>query len=143
MENKHGRASKIRFNKRHRKKHSNKTVDRLLYNPLKHKQKFTQSLRKELQKRGTTSSPGHLPKNHILKFGLMNVHGLNFETNLTIPPQKNHNPLFSLWDIKYYRTRRSLFHGMDGGDSTWARHSWRESCADFILEDSRQYWKVF
>ena len=62
MENKHGRASMIRFNKRHRKKHSNKTVDRLLYNPLKHKQKFTQSLRKELQKRGTTSSPGHLPK---------------------------------------------------------------------------------
>ena len=84
MENKHGRASTIRFNKRHRKKHSNKTVDRLLYNPLKHKQKFTQSLRKELQKRGTTSSPGHLPKNHILKFGSMNVQGLDFETNLAI-----------------------------------------------------------
>ena len=84
MDNKHGRARKIRFNKRHKKKHSNKTVDRLLYDPLKHKQKFKKSLRKELQKKRNNSSSVHPPRNQIMKFGSMNVQGLYFETNLAI-----------------------------------------------------------
>ena len=84
MDNKHGRASKIRFNKRHKRKHSNKTVDRLLYDPLKHKQEFKKSLRKELQKKRNNSSSVHSPSSQIMKFGSMNVQGLDFETNLAI-----------------------------------------------------------
>ena len=63
---------------RQRKTKSKKIVDRLTYNPLKHKQTATKTLRADLQNKKMTEMKQIIPSPKI-KFGSFNVNGLDIE----------------------------------------------------------------
>lgn len=67
-----------------RKTASKKIVDKLTYNPLKHKQKVTRALRQKLQKKSIPpEKPASCPSPTI-KFGSFNVNGLDTEAAWSI-----------------------------------------------------------
>ena len=63
---------------RQNKTNSKKIVDRLTYNPLKHKQTATKTLRAKLQQKKMTEKKQAIPSPKI-KFGSFNVNGLDIE----------------------------------------------------------------
>ena len=83
MDKKSNSHSFRRGKKRTKKPQSNKLVDRLTFNPKKHKQKEKRNLRQQLQqkvipteKKKTTSTS--------LKFGSFNINGLDLETSWAV-----------------------------------------------------------
>ena len=62
-----------------RKTISNKIVDRLTYNPAKHKQKVTKALRQQLQKKSSPQENQTPQPSPTIKFGSFNVNGLDTE----------------------------------------------------------------
>ena len=58
---------------------TNKIMDRLTFNPKKHKQKKVKGLREKLQQRDR-EDPGPLSVKTSLKFGSFNINGLDLET---------------------------------------------------------------
>ena len=58
---------------------SNNMVDKLTYNPGIHKQQKTRNLRKKLQQRTLPLNPPPPPPPQIIKFGSINVNGLDVE----------------------------------------------------------------
>ena len=71
----HTRGTTLQYWKR-KKARTNKILDRLTYNPLTHKQKFTKSLREKLKKQRVVQ-PSVREANEELKFASMNVNGLD------------------------------------------------------------------
>jgi hypothetical protein len=75
-------------NKRHliarQKPQTAKILDRLTYNPKKHKQKFIRSQRKLLQEKITPKTPTPNIQSSSIKFGSFNVNGLDLETNWAV-----------------------------------------------------------
>ena len=67
-----------------RKTASKKIVDKLTYNPSKHKQKVTRTLRKKLQQKTIPPVNQVLPPPPTVKFGSFNVNGLDVEAAWTI-----------------------------------------------------------
>ena len=69
--------------KRHSLVRTNKIVDRLTFNPKKHKQKFVKKLRQKLSLRVAPkkSSPSPITS---LKFGSINVNGLDLEATWAV-----------------------------------------------------------
>ena len=64
---------------------TNKIVDRILYNPVKHKQKWTRKRRKELMSRPPMTRPAtNERETFTLKVGSFNVNGLDIETCYSI-----------------------------------------------------------
>ena len=61
-----------------------KILDRLTYNPKKHKQKFIRSQRKLLQEKITPKTPTPNIQSSSIKFGSFNVNGLDLETNWAV-----------------------------------------------------------
>ena len=78
--------SKNHFNKR---QNNTKIVDRLTYNPKKHKQKKTRDLRKKLQETNLPS-PKPVITPTIIKFGSMNVNGLDVEATWAVQQLLDH-----------------------------------------------------
>ena len=67
-----------------RKTASKKIIDKLTYNPFKHKQKVTRALRQKLQKKSIPpEKPASCPSPTI-KFGSFNVNGLDTEAAWSI-----------------------------------------------------------
>ena len=62
-----------------RKTASKKIVDKLTYNPLKHKQKVTRALRQKPQKKNIPPEKQASPPPPTIKFGSFNVNGLDTE----------------------------------------------------------------
>ena len=58
---------------------TNKIMDRLTFNPKKHKQKKTKSLRQKLQQKAPPD-PKPCSEKTSLKFGSINLNGLDLET---------------------------------------------------------------
>ena len=75
---KSGWRSKQKFYKR--KATTKKIVNRITYDPQKHKQRKTKELREKLQKRTLSSPPIPSTTPSKLKFGSINVNGLDVET---------------------------------------------------------------
>ena len=69
------------FNRRSTQKFHHRKADsrKITYNPKKHKQKKTRSLRKQLQQKDCQASPSITPVPDTLKFGSFNVNGLDVE----------------------------------------------------------------
>ena len=85
---KRDRSSQKQYLKR--KTPSKKIVDKLTYNPLKHKQKVTKTLRQKLQKKNI---PPEKPTPHpspTLKFGSFNINGLDTEAAWAIEELLKH-----------------------------------------------------
>ena len=81
MENK---KTEIRAHKfYHQRQTSRKIVDRLTCNPKKHKQKKTKAMRQKLQEQ-TPKTPKPTTTPTILKFGSMNVNGLDVEASWAV-----------------------------------------------------------
>ena len=55
-----------------------KIVDRITYNPIKHKNKFTRGLRKKLQQK-EMQTPAPPKPSASLNFGSLNINGLDIE----------------------------------------------------------------
>lgn len=69
------------YQNRPKKPRSNGLINRLTYNPAKHKQKVTRKLRKELQLKNLPPAlPPPIPPTS-LKFGSFNVNGLDLEVS--------------------------------------------------------------
>ena len=62
---------------------TNKIVDRLTFNPKKHKQKKTKELRQKLQRKPPTVSP-QCGLETSIKFGSFNVNGLDLVTSWAV-----------------------------------------------------------
>jgi hypothetical protein len=62
-----------------RKTSSKTIVDKLTYNPLKHKQKVTRALRQKLQKKNIPPEKQASCPSPTIKFGSFNVNGLDTE----------------------------------------------------------------
>lgn len=78
MESKHiTKKSKCHFGNR-QKVNSKKIVDKLTYNPAKHKQKLTRKSRMHLQQKIIPTHSPLIPPQTI-KFGSFNVNGLDLE----------------------------------------------------------------
>ena len=75
---KSGWRSKQKFYKR--KASTKKIVNRITYDPQKHKQRKTKELRQKLQSRTLPSPPIPTATPSKLKFGSINVNGLDVET---------------------------------------------------------------
>ena len=78
--NRHSRVVKARASA---KLQTPKILDRLTYDPNKHKQKVTRELRHKLQKKALPSPP----RSHTttsLKFGSINLNGLDLETSWAV-----------------------------------------------------------
>ena len=58
---------------------SKKINDKLTYNPAKHKQQKTRNLRQKLQLRTLSPNPPAPPPPQTIKFGSINVNGLDVE----------------------------------------------------------------
>ena len=69
--------------KKRKKSQTSKLVDRLTYNPTKHKQKFTRELREKLQKK-SISTPKDKECSTTLKFGSHNINGLDLEASWAV-----------------------------------------------------------
>ena len=61
-----------------------KILDRLTYNPKKHKQKFIRSQRKLLQEKVTPKAQSPNIQSSSIKFSSFNVNGLDLETNWAV-----------------------------------------------------------
>ena len=72
------RQRKLNAYSRQTKTDSKKIIDRLTYNPGKHKQKQTRALRQKLQQK-TTPPPKTTTPPQVIKFGSFNVNGLDLE----------------------------------------------------------------
>ena len=74
-------------NSRHAKTRSrlrtNKIIDRLTFNPKKHKQKKTKELRQQLQRKALADPP-QCSSESSLKFGSFNINGLDFEASWAV-----------------------------------------------------------
>ena len=77
-----------RRNEKHYKKRrnaSNRVLDRLTYNPAKHKQKMTKELRQKLQQKALPSpKPSKISPKTKMKFGSFNVNGLSVDASWAI-----------------------------------------------------------
>ena len=73
--------NKCNFSKRHSA--SKRVVDRLTYNPVRHKQKKTRELRQKLQQKTLPSSKPVKPSAKM-KFGSFNVNGLSVEATWAV-----------------------------------------------------------
>ena len=71
-------------NKRVGKLQTNKQLDKLTYNPKKHKQKFTRKLRGQLQKKPSQVPASCKPPSTSLKFGSHNINGLDLEASWAV-----------------------------------------------------------
>ena len=73
----HKRAARIR---------TQKIIDRLLYEPQKHKQKFTKALRQKIQVtgNGNVAATPSTSQTEALKFGSININGLGIESQEAI-----------------------------------------------------------
>ena len=80
-DNKHFRRDKTRFHKR--KNAGNRIVDRLTYNPARHKQRKTKELRQKLQKK-SLPSPKPVKPSSKMKFGSFNVNGLSVDASWAV-----------------------------------------------------------
>ena len=69
--------------KRNAKTQTNKILDRITFNPGKHKQKVTKSLRQKLQQK-TIPVPKTPQPITTLKFGSFNVNGLDLEASWAV-----------------------------------------------------------
>ena len=78
METSKKRSKRNQVFVRHRKTDSKKIVDRITYNPMKHKQLATKNFRAKLQQKKIVNSPSSPPSPKI-KFGSFNVNGLDIE----------------------------------------------------------------
>ena len=68
-----------------KKARTNKILDRLTYNPPKHKNKFTRSLRDKLEKRRVARPTNKdITQTEVLKIASMNVDGLDYEATEAI-----------------------------------------------------------
>ena len=74
----HNKKNKSYFSRRHNKVNSKKIVDKLTYNPAKHKQKLTRKSRLLLQQKIIPTLKPIIPTQTI-KFGSFNVNGLDLE----------------------------------------------------------------
>ena len=87
--------SKLRFKKR-----TGRIIDRLTYCPAKHKQKFTNHLRKKLQTRShAVPDPDPAPVS-TLKFGSININGLDLEASWAV----NQLILNRGYDVRFHIT---------------------------------------
>ena len=77
----HKRCAAIR--KREKKANTNKIVGRLTYSPIKHKQQYTQKLRKDLQSKPATV-PVPVAPSVTIKFGSININGLDMEAGWAV-----------------------------------------------------------
>ena len=78
--------TKKHFNRR---QNNTKIVDRLTYNPKNHKQKKTRDLRKKLQET-ILPSPKPVITPTTIKFGSMNVNGLDVEATWAVQQLLDH-----------------------------------------------------
>ena len=62
---------------------TNKILDRITFNPQKHKQKKTRELRQQLQQKSAPDPKLSSPKT-ALKFGSFNINGLDLETSWAV-----------------------------------------------------------
>ena len=62
---------------------TNRILDRITYNPKKHKQKVTRSLRQKLQKK-RIPDPEPISQTTTLKIGSFNINGLDLETSWAV-----------------------------------------------------------
>ena len=77
------RNSRYRKNRAHNPQ-TNKLLDKLTYNPKKHKQKVVKKLRKELQQKATQDQTVSKPCSTSLKFGSHNINGLDLEASWAV-----------------------------------------------------------
>ena len=68
-----------KFLERERKRSTNKTISRLVYNPGRDKGKFVSGLRKKLQTRVVPPKP-HPPPSTTLRIGAININGLTSDS---------------------------------------------------------------
>ena len=72
------------ISQRAKKPNTAKIIDRLTYSPHKHKQKFTNKLRTHLQARAPTVTATAVIPHQSIKFGSININGLDLEANWAI-----------------------------------------------------------
>ena len=66
------------------KANTRKIVGRLTYSPGKHKQKFAKTLREKLASRPPAKAPAPLTQKTSMKFGSLNVNGLDEEAHWAV-----------------------------------------------------------
>ena len=71
------------ISQRAKKPNTSKIIDRLTYSPHKHKQKFTNNLITQQARAPTVTAPTVAPPQSI-KFGSININGLDLEANWAI-----------------------------------------------------------
>ena len=74
----HNKKNKSYFSRRHNKVNSKKIVDKITYNPAKHKQKLTRKSRLILQQK-IIPTPKPITPTQTIKFGSFNMNGLDLE----------------------------------------------------------------
>ena len=72
-----------RYVQKRAKVQTNRILDRITYNPKKHKQKVTRSLRQKLQK-NRLPDPEPIRPTTTMKFGSFNINGLDLETSWAV-----------------------------------------------------------
>ena len=82
-ENTNARNSHYR-KKRVHKPQTNKLLDKITYNPKKHKQKVIRKLRKELKNKFIKNSTKNKQCSTSLKFGSHNINGLDLEASWAV-----------------------------------------------------------
>ena len=70
--------------KKSRRPNTNKIIDRIVYNPIKHKQKFVKKLRNTLNQRKTPSTPAQPAPSTQIIVGAINLNGLDLETGWAV-----------------------------------------------------------
>ena len=101
MDQKHSARTKNLFKKRKAKIKTNKILDRLTFNPQKHKQKMNRKLREKLQRRPEPSPAPTTQLITTLKFGSFNVNGLDLDSTWTVE-QLLSTRGFDVSDVKNY-----------------------------------------
>ena len=66
------------------KANTRKIIGRLTYSPVKHKNKFTEALRRKLRDKDPVVKPPAPPSKSILTFGSLNVNGLDTEAHWAV-----------------------------------------------------------
>ena len=84
MDREHTARLRKRYKKRKTKATTNKLIDRLTFNPQKHKQKVTRKLRQTLQRKTLPTPAPATESITTLKFGSFNVNGLDLEALWTV-----------------------------------------------------------
>ena len=83
MDKKHVVRSQVHLKARKSKPRTNKILDRITFNPKKHKQKRTKELRQKLQQKTLPPPTTRIPP-PTLKFGSINLNGLDLETSWAV-----------------------------------------------------------